>query len=107
LGPHFVYKNLFIRSFIYSEINTFGLPKFNKISFAFNVSVPIPVQDMVYLKAIQKITPMDVSVSGTIDQKRYLKKFRGVSAPLAPPWIRLCLLPLQLGCKRIQYITLS
>jgi len=25
---------------------------------------------MVYLKAIQKITPMDVSVSGTIDQKR-------------------------------------
>ena len=28
---------------------------------------------------------MDVSVSGTIDQKTYLKKFRGASAPLAPP----------------------
>jgi len=27
---------------------------------------------------------MDVSVSGTIDQKTYLKKFRGASAPLAP-----------------------
>jgi len=25
---------------------------------------------------------MDVSVSGTIDQKTYLKKFRGASAPL-------------------------
>jgi len=33
---------------------------------------------------------MDVSVPGTIDQKTYLKKFRGASAPLAPPWIRLC-----------------
>jgi len=39
---------------------------------------------MVYLKAIQKITPMDVSVSGTIDEKTYLKKFRGASAPLTP-----------------------
>ena len=28
---------------------------------------------------------MNVSVSGTIDQKMYLKKFRGASAPLAPP----------------------
>jgi len=28
---------------------------------------------MVYLKATQKITPMDVSVSGTIDEKTYLK----------------------------------
>ena len=28
---------------------------------------------------------MDVSVSGTIDKKTYLKKCRGNSAPLAPP----------------------
>ena len=63
LGPYFLYKNLLIRSFIFSEINTFGLPKFSKISFAFNVFVPIPVQEMVYLKAIQKITPMEVSMS--------------------------------------------
>jgi len=81
---------LFIRSFIYSEISTFGLPKFNKISFVFNIIVPIPAQEMVYLKAMQKITPMDVSVSGTIDRKTYLKKLKGTSAPLAPPWIRLC-----------------
>jgi len=27
---------------------------------------------------------MIVSVSGTIDQKTYLKKFKGASAPLAP-----------------------
>jgi len=44
---------------------------------------------MIYLKAVQKITPMDVSVSGTIDEKTYLKNFRGgVQAPsslLDPP----------------------
>jgi len=60
------------------------LPKFGKISLAYNIYVPIPVQEMVYLKAVQKNypnVPMDVSVSGTIDQKTYLKKFRGVSAP--------------------------
>jgi len=39
---------------------------------------------MVYLKAIQKITPMDLSVSGTIDQKTHLKNLGGASAPLAP-----------------------
>jgi len=83
---------LFIRSFIYSEICTFGLPKLSKISFAFNIFVHIPVQEMVDFKAIQKITPMDVSVSGNIDKKTYLKKFRGASAPLSPPWIRLCTL---------------
>jgi len=60
---------LFIRNFIHSEVNTFGLPKFSKISFAFNILVPITVQQMVYVNGIQKITPMDVSVSGTIDQK--------------------------------------
>jgi len=80
---------LFIRSFIYSEICTFGLPKFSKISFTFNIFVPIPVQEMVDLESIQKIIPMDVSVSGTIDKKNISEKFRGVSAPLAPPWIRL------------------
>jgi len=26
LGPYFMYKNLFIRSFIYSEMSTFRLP---------------------------------------------------------------------------------
>jgi len=54
LGPYFFYTNLFIRSFIYNEINTFGLPKFSKTSFAFNIFVPIPVLEMVYLRAIQK-----------------------------------------------------
>jgi len=44
---------------------------------------------MVYLKVVQKITPMDASVSETIDQKTYLKKFRGGFSPLSPPWIRL------------------
>jgi len=39
---------------------------------------------MVFLKAIYKNTPMDVSLSGTIDQKLYLKKLRGSLAPLDP-----------------------
>jgi len=52
-------------------------------SFVFSNFVPIPVQGMVHLKAIQKITPLDVAVSETIDQKTYMKKIRGVSAPLA------------------------
>jgi len=85
IGSIFLYKILFIRRFIYSEINTFGLPKCSKIIFAFNIFAPIPVLEMVYLKTIQKIIPMDVSVSGTIDQKTYLKKFRGGFSPLSPP----------------------
>jgi len=39
------------------------------MSFAFNIFIHIPVQQMVYLKAIKKITPVDVSVMATIDQK--------------------------------------
>ena len=85
LGPYLLYTDLFIRSFIYSEINTFGLPKFSKITFTFNIFVPITVQEVVYLKAIQKITLMDVSVTGTIDQKTYLQKFNGGFSPLSPP----------------------
>jgi len=45
------------------------------------------MQEMVYLKAIQKSAPMGVSVSGTNDQKTYLKKFRGGFSPLDPPML--------------------
>jgi len=45
---------LFIRSFIYNEINTFEPPKFSKISFVFNILVPIPVQEMVLFKGYTK-----------------------------------------------------
>ena len=49
---------------------------------------------MVYLKVIQKITPMDVYVSETINQKTYLKKFRGggfrpLSSTLDPPMLHV------------------
>ena len=48
----------------------------------FHIFIPITGQEMVYLKAIQKITPVDVYVSGTIDQETYLKKFReGLQPP--------------------------
>jgi len=39
------------------------------------------VQKIVYLKVIQKITPMDVSVSENIGQKTYLKKIGGLQPP--------------------------
>jgi len=46
---------------------------------------------MSYLKVIQKITPIEISVSENSDQKTYPKKFRGGGfSPLSPPWIRLC-----------------
>jgi len=32
---------------------------------------------------------MGVSVSGTTDQKTYLKKIKGGFSPLSPTWIRL------------------
>jgi len=38
------------------------------------------VQEMLYLKAIQKVTPMDMSVSGTSIKKR-IWKFKGATAP--------------------------
>jgi len=47
------------------------------------------VQKLVDLKGYTK---MDVSVSGTIDQRTYLTKLRGFWAPLAPSWIRLWIL---------------
>jgi len=90
LGTYFLYTNLLIRSFILVKSNTFRLTKFSKKRIAFNIFIPIPVQEMIYVKPIQKITPMDVSVSGTIDRKTYLKKFRGGFRHLAPRWIRLC-----------------
>jgi len=43
------------------------------------------VQEMVYLKAVQKITPINVSVSGNHRSKTYLIKFRGGFSPLKPP----------------------
>jgi len=52
LGPYYLYKNLLIRSFVFSEINIFGVPKIIKISLAFNIFVPISVHKRVYLKAI-------------------------------------------------------
>ena len=81
----FLYKNLFIRNFIYSEINTCGLPKLSKLRSAFNIFVLIPVQEMVYLKVIQKIMRMDISVSVSIGQKPYLKIFLGGIQPPYPP----------------------
>ena len=38
----------------FSERNTFELPKFSKLSFAFNIFVPIPVQEVLYFKGYTK-----------------------------------------------------
>jgi len=85
LGLYFSYKNLFIRIFIYHEKNTFGLPKFSKISFAFNIFVPNPVQEMVYLKVIQKNRSNGHFCVGNHQSKNASEKhLRGASAPLTP-----------------------
>jgi len=43
------------------------------------------VQEMVYLKAVQKVIPMDVSLSGSMEEKTHPKNFTGCSTPLARP----------------------
>ena len=87
IGSIFLYKILFIRSFIYSEINTFGLPKCSKIIFAFNIFVPIHVLEMVYLKTkVYKKSPRwtflcrEPSIT-----KRIWGNLVGGFSPLSPP----------------------
>jgi len=98
---------VFIRSFIYREINTFRLSKLSKINFAFSIYVPIRVQEMVYLKAIQKITPMNVSVSGTIDQTRIWKHLGGLQPPYPPlnPPMKYCVVitPVEQSLQPVDY----
>ena len=84
LGPYFVNKNLFIRSFNYSEINTFGLPKFSKISCAVNILLLIPVHEMAIQKAIQKNHPKGRLRRKPSIKQRIWKNLVGVSAPLEP-----------------------
>jgi len=62
---------------MYSEINTFRLPKLSKISFALNIFVLIPVQKMVYLKAIEKIHPNRRFCVGNHRSENVSKKIRG------------------------------
>jgi len=69
MGLYFLYKNLLMRSLIFSEMNKFGLPKLSKISLAFNF-VPIREQEIFHLRLSKKITQVDICVPGTIDQKR-------------------------------------
>jgi len=63
---------LFIRSFIYSEINAFGLTKFSKIGFLICIFIPIHVQEMAYLNAIQKNHPNRHFCVGNHRSKTYL-----------------------------------
>ena len=44
----------------------------------------MPVQEVVYWKAIQKMTQIDISVPRTTNQKSYLKKFSGGLQPTTP-----------------------
>jgi len=84
LAPYFSYKNLFIRSFIYYQIKTFGLAKFSKISFAFDIFVPIPLQEMVYLKVIHKNRSNGHFYVGNHRSKNASEK---IGAPLDPPML--------------------
>jgi len=58
---------------------------------------------MIYLKAIQKITPMDASVSGTIDEKTYLKNLGGGFSPLSSPPGSAYELPLIDICNKLLF----
>ena len=81
----FLYKNLFIRNFIYSEICTFGLPKLSKLSSAFNIFVLIPVQEMVYLKAMQKNYANGRFCVGKYRSKTVSENIQGGIQPPYPP----------------------
>jgi len=83
------YEILFIRSFIYSETNTFGLHKFSKISFTFKIFVPIPVEEMLYLKDINKNHPNGLFRCREPSIKKRIWKNLGVLQPPQPPYIRL------------------
>jgi len=74
----------------------------SKLSFAFNIFVLIPVQEMVYLKVIQKNHPNGRFCVGNHRSKNVSEKFRGGFSLLSPPpWIRLCLVPrLNLSVKQ-------
>jgi len=66
-----------VRTFIYCEINTLGLNKLSKPSFAFNIFVLISVQGMVYLKVIQKNHPNGRFCIGNHRSKNVSEKFTG------------------------------
>ena len=75
-----------MRNFICSEINTFRLPKFSKISFVCNIFDPIPVQEMVLFKGYTKQSPQLTFLCREPSIiKRIWKKLGGASAPLSPP----------------------
>jgi len=38
-----------LKKFNFCDVNTFGVPKFSKLRFAFIIFAPIPVKEMVYL----------------------------------------------------------
>jgi len=82
LGSYFLYKKLPIRSFIFSEINTFGRPKFRKENVAFNIFVPIPFQEMVY--STKKSLQWTLLLREPSIKRRIWKKFIGSFSPLAP-----------------------
>jgi len=57
----------------------------SKLSFAFNIFVLIPVQEMVYLKVIQKNHPNGRFCVGNHRSKNVSEKFRGGFSLLSPP----------------------
>ena len=61
------------------------MPKFSKISFAFNIFVPIPVYEMVYFKAMQKNQPNGRFCVRNHRSKTVFEKFRAGFSPLSPP----------------------
>jgi len=84
VGTYFLHKNVLIRRFICSEIKTMGLPKLNNISFAFNIFVPILVQEIFIQRLSKNHTNGHFSV-GNQRSKYVFENLGGGLTPLTPP----------------------
>jgi len=89
LGPYFLYENVFIRTLIYSEMNTFGLPKLSKISFACNI-LSLSLCKNGLFKGYPKNSPQWTFLCRKPSIKKHIwKNLGGGFSPVSPPWIRL------------------
>jgi len=84
VGTYFLHKNVLIRRFICSEIKTLGLPKLNNISFAFNIFVPIPVQES-FIQRLSKNHTNGRFCVGNQRSKYVFENLWGALTSLTPP----------------------
>jgi len=104
LGPYFLHKNVFIRTFIYREINTYGLPKLSKISFAFNI-LSLSLCKNGLFKGYPKKSPQWTFLCRKPSIKKCIGKNLGVLQPPYPPLDPPMRLPVSLSCFSENHIS--